>query len=185
MGAASAARDEGGVGRAPAAAPAAAMTNAPLQRNATPSWRQRQRAKHPVRAALLPRVCCDDALLIRRGGFCTELTDARGAASVQEAAQDDASATDDIAKLTSRTLQRTFKALVLLALLATAAVGAGIAFKLGACAHARVAASLRRSVAPSLRRSVAHALRVRALTRPRVCARVRVQGVMRRRARFG
>ncbi len=70
---------------------------------------------------------------------------------MQKTAQGDASATDDIAKLTSRTLQRTFKALVLLALLATAAVGAGMAYKLGAPARA----SRRRSVVPSLRRSVA------------------------------
>jgi hypothetical protein len=57
MGAASAARDEGGVGGAPAAAPAAAMTNAPPQRNATPSWWRWERAKHPVRVTLSPRVC--------------------------------------------------------------------------------------------------------------------------------
>jgi hypothetical protein len=57
------------------------------------------------------------------------------AAATSDAAAD---ADADFAKLTSRKLLRAFKALMFLALLATAGVGAGVAYKLGA-RHLRAA----------------------------------------------
>jgi hypothetical protein len=62
----------------------------------------------------------------------------------------DPSVAEDIAALTSRTLLRTFKAFMMLALLSTACVGAGMAFKLGTTAsalllHSRVLTRRRRA----------------------------------------
>jgi hypothetical protein len=93
---------------------------------------------------------------------------AERAQNSEEAAATDASVAasvaEDIATLTSRTLLRSFKALMMLALLATAGVGAGMAFKLGTTHGARASSSLVRMLT-RLRRARRRDARVQAAVR--------------------